>query len=115
MAMREARAAGVQVTIDGDALTLEASAAPPPAVIELLSRHKTEIIALLRLADDGWSALDWLTFFGERARMAAAHGLTGIEAEALRYRQKRNRSAHPGVRTFSGARVRAMSDLGTAT
>ena len=51
-------------------------------MIELLSRHKTEIIALLRLADDGWSALDWLTFFGERARMAAAHGLTGIEADA---------------------------------
>jgi hypothetical protein len=79
--MREARAAGVQVAIDGDALTLEASAAPPPAVIELLSRHKTEIVALLRLADDGWSALDWLTFFGERARMAEAHGLTWVEAE----------------------------------
>jgi hypothetical protein len=82
MAMREARAAGVQVAIDGDALTLEASAAPPPAVIESLSRYKAEIIALLRPADDGWSALDWWTFFRERARMAAVHGLTGIEAEA---------------------------------
>jgi hypothetical protein len=82
MAIREARAAGVQVAIDGDALTLEASAAPPPAVIESLSRHKAEIIALLRPADDGWSALDWLTFFGERAPMAAVHGFTGIEAEA---------------------------------
>jgi hypothetical protein len=48
----------------------------------LLSRHKAEIIALLRPADDGWSALEWLTFFGERARMAAVHGLTGIEAKA---------------------------------
>lgn len=82
MAIREARAAGVQIAIEGDALTLEASAPPPPTVIELLSRHKTEIIALLRPADDGWSALDWSTFFGARARMAAADGLTGIEAEA---------------------------------
>ncbi|HXF87791.1 MAG TPA: hypothetical protein VNK48_05510 [Xanthobacteraceae bacterium] len=82
LAIAEARAAGVQVAIDGDPLTLEASAPPPPALVESLSRHKAEIIALLRPADDGWSALDWLTFFGERTRMAAAHGLTGIEAEA---------------------------------
>ena len=82
MAIREARAAGVHVAIDGDALTLEASAAPSPAVIESLSRHKTEIIALLRPADDGWSALDWLSFFAERQRTAVAHGLTDIDAEA---------------------------------
>jgi hypothetical protein len=82
LAIAEARAAGVKLVLDGDTLTLEASAPPPPAVVETLSRHKAEIIALLRTAEDGWSALDWLTFFGERARMAAAHGLTGIEAEA---------------------------------
>jgi hypothetical protein len=51
-------------------------------VVETLSRHKAEIIALLRTAEDGWSALDWWTFFGERTRMAAVHGLTGIGAEA---------------------------------
>ncbi len=82
LAIREARAAGVELGLDGDALALEASAAPPPAVIGLLSRYKAEIIALLRPADDGWSALDWCTFFCERTRMAAVHGLTGIEAEA---------------------------------
>ena len=82
LAIAEARAAGVELGLDGDALALEASAPPPPAVIESLSRHKAEIIALLRPADDGWSALDWWTFFRERARMAAVHGLTGIEAEA---------------------------------
>jgi hypothetical protein len=80
--LKVARAAGVHLAIDGGALALEAPAAPPPAVIELLSRHKAEIIALLREAEDGWSALDWLTFFGERARMAAAHGLSDIEAQA---------------------------------
>lgn len=81
-ALKVARAAGVHLAIDGDALALEASSAPPPAVIELLSQHKPEIVALLRPTDDGWSALDWWTFFGERARMAVVHGLTGIEAEA---------------------------------
>ncbi len=82
LAITEARAAGVELGLDGDALTLEASAPPPPAMIETLSRHKAEIIALLRPAEDGWSALDWWTFFGERTRTAAIHGLTGIEAEA---------------------------------
>src|SRR5688572_10593635 len=81
-ALKAARAAGVRLGIDDDALTLEASAAPQPAVIELLSRHKAEIVALLRPADDGWSALDWRTFFAERARMAAVNGLKGIDAEA---------------------------------
>jgi hypothetical protein len=80
--LKAARDAGLRLGIDGDALTLEASAAPSPAVIESLSRHKAEIIALLRPADDGWSALDWWTLLRERARMAAVHGLTGIEAEA---------------------------------
>jgi hypothetical protein len=82
LAIAEARAAGVELGLDGDALALEASAPPPPAVIESLSRHKVEIIALLRPADDGWSTLDWLTLFGERVRMAMDHGLTENEAEA---------------------------------
>lgn len=81
-ALKGARAAGVRLGIDDDALTLKASAAPPPAVLELLSRHKAEIVALLRPAGDGWSVLDWRTFFAERARMAAVHGLKGIDAEA---------------------------------
>jgi hypothetical protein len=43
-----ALAAGVRVRTDGDDLLLEASAPPPPAVLDLVSRHKTDIIALLR-------------------------------------------------------------------
>ena len=81
-ALKAAREAGLRLGIDGDALTLEASAAPPPAVIELLSRHKAEIVALLSPVGDERSALDWLTFFGERARIAAVRGLTKNEAEA---------------------------------
>jgi hypothetical protein len=80
-ALKVARAAGVQVAIDGDALTLEASAAPPPAVVALLARHKAAILTLLRPAGDGWSAIDWRTYFDERSHRAAVHGLMGIEAE----------------------------------
>jgi hypothetical protein len=51
LAIRKAHAAGVELAIDGDTLTLTSSASP-------------------------------LTFVGERARMAAVHGLTESDAEA---------------------------------
>lgn len=57
-ALKAARAAGMKLSIDGDALTLEAATEPPPAVLDLLARHKPGIIALLRPADDGWSGED---------------------------------------------------------
>ena len=47
-ALKAARAAGVEVRVDGDDLLLEASTPPPDAVLELLSLHKPEVIALLR-------------------------------------------------------------------
>ena len=47
-ALKAARAAGVRIEVNGDGLSLEASAPPPPVVIDLLSRHKAEIVALLR-------------------------------------------------------------------
>lgn len=74
-AIREAHAAGIQLGIDGDALTLAGFAAP------LLALHKAAILALLCPAEGGWSALDWLTFFETRAQMATVHGLTAIDAE----------------------------------
>src|ERR1019366_5695934 len=49
-ALREARAADVGIEIDGADLILRASDPPPATVIEALSRHKAEIIALLRAA-----------------------------------------------------------------
>jgi hypothetical protein len=66
-ALRAARAAGIQLGIDGEELILMASAPPPAAVLDTLSRHKAEIVALLRPGRDGWSAEDWLGFFDERA------------------------------------------------
>ena len=47
-ALTLAHAAGVRVGTDGDDLVLEASAPPPSAVLDLLSRHKAGIVTLLR-------------------------------------------------------------------
>jgi hypothetical protein len=47
-ALRVARDAGVRVRIDGDDLVLEAVAAPPPTVIEVLSRYKAAVLRELR-------------------------------------------------------------------
>jgi hypothetical protein len=55
-ALKLARAFGVRIRINGDALTLEADAGPPSAVLELLVRRKAQVIELLRPGGDGWSA-----------------------------------------------------------
>jgi hypothetical protein len=47
-ALRAARDAGVVVGVDGDDLILEASAPPPAAILDSLSHHKPEVLALLR-------------------------------------------------------------------
>jgi hypothetical protein len=81
-AFKVARAAGVELTLDGDDLVLEAASAPPAAVLHTLSRHKAEIVALLRPGRDGWSAEDWQAFFDERAAMVEFDGgLPRAEAE----------------------------------
>ena len=55
-ALKAARAAGIELALDGDDLALSAASAPPAAVLDALSRHKAEIVALLRPGRDGWSA-----------------------------------------------------------
>jgi hypothetical protein len=83
LALKMARAVGIRMTIDGDDLELEAPAPPPPAVLDLLLLHKTDILSLLRPANDGWSAEDWQVFFDERAAIAEFDGgLPRAEAEA---------------------------------
>ncbi len=73
-ALKSERNAGVRIGVDGDALTLDAAAAPPAAVLDLLSRHKAGVIALLRTGSDGWSGEDWRAFFDERAAIAEFDG-----------------------------------------
>jgi hypothetical protein len=51
--IREATAVGIQIAIQGGDLLLEAAAPPPEAVIELLSRHKPDILNLLRSGRGG--------------------------------------------------------------
>ena len=82
-ALRAARAAGIHLEVDGDDLLLEASAPPPTAVLDALSRHKAEIVRILHPAKDGWSAEDWRLYFEERAAVAEFDGgLSRDEAEA---------------------------------
>jgi hypothetical protein len=46
-ALKAARATGITLRIDGDDLVLRAATSPPATVIDLLSRHKAEVLALL--------------------------------------------------------------------
>ena len=46
-ALRAARNAGVHITVDGGDLILRASARPAAKVVNLLSRHKADILVLL--------------------------------------------------------------------
>ena len=48
LALFRAKQAGVEITVDGDRLRLEASSPAPSQVLELLAAHKLEIIELLR-------------------------------------------------------------------
>ena len=73
-ALKAARAAGVDLALDGDDPVLNAASAPPAAVFDALSRHKAEIVVLLRPAEDGWSAEDWQVFFEERAAIVEFDG-----------------------------------------
>ncbi len=82
-ALRAARAGGNKLGIDGDDLVLEACAPPPTVVLDLLSRHKAEIVWLLLPGRDGWSAQDWQVFFDQRVDICKLDGLLPREqAEA---------------------------------
>jgi hypothetical protein len=54
-ALKATRAADVELSLDGDDIVLKAASAPPPAVVDALSRHKAEIVALLRASRGDWS------------------------------------------------------------
>jgi hypothetical protein len=73
-ALREARAAGIQINVDGDDLLLEAATPPSAAILDLLSGNKTGILAVLRPDVDGRSPEDWQILFEERAAISEFHG-----------------------------------------
>lgn len=85
-ALRAARDAGIGLHVDGVDLVLEASVSPPTAVLDLLTRHKADLIVLLRRGDNGWSAEDWRAFYDERAGIAEFDGgLPRPDAETLAF------------------------------
>jgi hypothetical protein len=62
-ALKQARAAGIRVGVDGDGVVLSGSEPPRAEIRELLARHKDEILTLLRRGDDGLSVDDWRVYF----------------------------------------------------
>lgn len=73
--LKLARSAGIRVGIDGDYLTLEAPVPPPAEVLELLERHKSEIVTLLIPRNDGWSSDDWLNFYEKQVLIFESAGM----------------------------------------
>ena len=81
-ALDAARAAGVDVRLDGINLAVSAASEPPIDVIDLLRRYKLSIVAVLQPIQP-WDATDWRAYFDERAAVAEFdHGLPRPEAEA---------------------------------
>lgn len=81
-ALNAARAAGVELALDGNDLLLKAASKPPAMMLDALSQHKAEIVALLRPGLDGWSAEDWQVYCNERAGIVEFDGgLPREEAE----------------------------------
>jgi hypothetical protein len=74
--IKEATAAGVRIALEGDGLLLEASAAPPKAVIGLITQHKAEIIDLLRASHGGPA----------EAEVSRLNMVVAVENEAGRHR-----------------------------
>lgn len=82
-AILAARNAGIQLSVEGDDLVLEAAVPPPLAVLDQLSRQKPAVVSWLRPGSDGWSVEDWHAFFEERAGIAEYDGeLPRDQAEA---------------------------------
>jgi hypothetical protein len=101
-ALGAARAFGIHLQLDGDDLLLEASEPPPDAVLDALSRHKADVVRILRSAKDGSSPDYWHLLFQERAAFAQlARGLTRADAEAQALEccivEWLNRNATPSV------------------
>ena len=97
--IQEAEALGIRIAIEGDGLSLEASAPPPKAIVELVTQHKPEIINLLRSGPGGTAEarVSWMDievaieneagrhriWRDELIRRAAEDKLTAVERNTL--------------------------------
>ena len=83
-ALKAALDTGISLHVDGDRLVLEAPSPPPDTVLDLLSRHKMGVMALLRGHEDDWPAEEWQAIYDERAAIAEFDGgLSRADAEQL--------------------------------
>ena len=97
--IEKAAAAGIRIAIEGDGLSLEATAQPPKAIIELITQHKPEIINLLR-SGRGVSSVEQISWLDmevaveneagrhriwrdELTRQVADDKLTAVERDTL--------------------------------
>ena len=115
-ALAAARAAGVEVRLDGEDLIVSAASEPPDDICAMLSRHKTAIVELLQAAPaDAAAALARRAQFKEQAAAVAAlrqptrrwapGGLAGPLRREGGYRRVRPRDVAAAGR---GARRRAL-------
>jgi hypothetical protein len=84
-ALRAARAAGIALKVEGGDLLLEASSAPAPDILDVLSEHKAGIVELLRRIRDGSKAEDWRDSFDELAVAELCGALPRAAAEACAF------------------------------
>ena len=82
-ALKMAWAAGIQLGIDGEDLVLQASVPPPPAVLELLSRHKADILRKLREAENDTAPAALATHHSQEPFEFAPPGDPANDDEAL--------------------------------
>jgi hypothetical protein len=97
--IKEAAAVGIQIAIEGNDLSLEATAQPPKAIVGLITQHKPEIINLLRSGPGGpaEARVNWLEmevaveneagrhriWLDELTRRAAEDKLKAVERDTL--------------------------------
>ena len=84
-ALGAARAAKIAIRVDGDDLVLKACVTPPVAILDLLSRYKPEMLALMR-PGDGWSTEDFRELFEEQVGIAQRNGGLPRDQASLRTR-----------------------------
>ena len=83
-ALELARSQGVEVTLDGDELVLEAEVAPPPGLLAILGRGKWDIGAALRLreAEERRRIVQWVNdHFASSPPGVCAHCGDGLRSE----------------------------------
>src|ERR1700722_16655852 len=85
-ALQLARSQGVEVTLDGDDLVLQAEAAPPPGLLAILGRGKWDIVAALRLreAEARRRIVQWVNdHFASSPSGVCAHCGDGLRSDDL--------------------------------